>query len=754
MASLTNYKNMFSEEDDSYESDCDSVYSGTSLDIVEVLGDRDYDDEEPLQTEANQLDDDQEDFDEKNRYADSLIQNSDDMVLINKAREMPSEYEMNTCFHTILNTEILNKHISLAVKVIEKWWVLCLCSKVLKTTKKQIKDQWKELSDWKTETKQNKRFISQLTELVPLQVQYKQMMVVKHSNKMEKEKASIIIVHEHSRLANIQADTNRRAATAARNKLKNEGMNKKSKWHTDQAFGGYALKSTEPKNSKTGSGRRSFRKVKNELYHVVKEQVVEKNEEQDEQDEQDEQELVELVNINRLCVEKNNEREMREKVDALEKKLEKEIEIAFFRKKADELNEFVDTMIKNKKKTKKFVETNFKSLFAQKKIYRMVNDTQYTARCNGFEDLGNKEKLVSVLKYTSLCNSVTNKKKCYHKNCRFAHSIDQLVEKHCRFGIGCKFVKQMANGQYQNQVFASTRKTCSFMHTGEDKQGFCLRMGLPTPVLPTPVLPTPVLPKPVLPTPVLPKPVLPTLPTQNKNTKTEWCDVVVNSLTLTSDQKTSMVSDKTESSNAFQITIRKQGLLKLVDVVQSGFNYEKDDVVFQPIKEKTQQLDIAMEKVFKTVELINKRVMVIDSINMRVTNSIDDTDNAMEKVFKTVELINKRVMVIDSINMRVTNSIDDTDNAMEKVVKAVELINKRVMLIDSINKGVCDAMKKETEINNRLMTDKFAGIEFINKIVADQVKLINKRVSKEDRVIENYWTSKSLEHMRSIKIVC
>jgi hypothetical protein len=51
MASLTNYTN------DSYESDCDSVYSDTSLDDVEVLGDRDYDDEEPLQTEASKRDD-------------------------------------------------------------------------------------------------------------------------------------------------------------------------------------------------------------------------------------------------------------------------------------------------------------------------------------------------------------------------------------------------------------------------------------------------------------------------------------------------------------------------------------------------------------------------------------------------------------------------------------------------------------------------------------------------------------------------
>ena len=69
--------------------------------------------------------------------------------------------------------------------------------------------------------------------------------------------------------------------------------------------------------------------------------------------------------------------------------------------------------------------------------------------------------MADILTYTTLCRSVTENKKCFHKNCRFAHSIDQLKPRECRFRDACGFVKQSINGHYENVNFGKTGKKCS-----------------------------------------------------------------------------------------------------------------------------------------------------------------------------------------------------------------------------------------------------------------------------------------------------
>lgn len=64
---------------------------------------------------------------------------------------------------------------------------------------------------------------------------------------------------------------------------------------------------------------------------------------------------------------------------------------------------------------------------------------------------------------TVMCKSVASNKKCYHgKNCRFAHTIDELNVIECRFGHRCRVYE-----------------TCKFMHPeSETKKEYLIRTGV------------------------------------------------------------------------------------------------------------------------------------------------------------------------------------------------------------------------------------------------------------------------------------
>lgn len=69
-------------------------------------------------------------------------------------------------------------------------------------------------------------------------------------------------------------------------------------------------------------------------------------------------------------------------------------------------------------------------------------------RASGEKMLGDKTALAKVLTKTTLCKSVTDKsgklvpknkrKKCHHKECRFAHSLAELQVRECIYGDSCR----------------------------------------------------------------------------------------------------------------------------------------------------------------------------------------------------------------------------------------------------------------------------------------------------------------------------
>ena len=93
-------------------------------------------------------------------------------------------------------------------------------------------------------------------------------------------------------------------------------------------------------------------------------------------------------------------------------------------------------------------------------------------------------KLVEVqdLTFTKMCNSVISSKVCLHgKNCRFAHSMEQLQKKPCAFPDRCRFATCTGEGVYKNKPCQKTGKICSFWHQNETNQSYADRLGFKLP---------------------------------------------------------------------------------------------------------------------------------------------------------------------------------------------------------------------------------------------------------------------------------
>ena len=80
--------------------------------------------------------------------------------------------------------------------------------------------------------------------------------------------------------------------------------------------------------------------------------------------------------------------------------------------------------------------------------------------------------LNEILKYTKMCDSVKNNKKCNRKKCNFAHSIEQLKIQECFNKEKCRNVEYKNDGEYINKG----SKLCKHLHPYETKQNYVKRI--------------------------------------------------------------------------------------------------------------------------------------------------------------------------------------------------------------------------------------------------------------------------------------
>ena len=99
---------------------------------------------------------------------------------------------------------------------------------------------------------------------------------------------------------------------------------------------------------------------------------------------------------------------------------------------------------------------------------------QHSQRGEAYNALSNKTELGAHLAKTRMCNSVEKKETCRHGgNCRFAHSLEELVTRNCFFKDECRFVR-FENGKLVN----NGRDICRNKHPHESQDEFIERVGL------------------------------------------------------------------------------------------------------------------------------------------------------------------------------------------------------------------------------------------------------------------------------------
>ena len=532
MPIYTNYQNMYDSDSDESESyDEIEVYSDFESDIE---GDRYIDEEINMQQE---MEVDNFEKEERARYHYFRVQKPDEMEIILPARtDMPSSDDMNAWYFNIIKTEEDEKTRSWAVSVLEPLFIRYLAMKKIRDLKQIQLNKMCELLDWKRTRSIHKVGISTLEPLPTneeLDIEYNEMQRQRTiSNKIQAE------LTERIRMIAVRAKAKRdaeRSQKIFRQKGKARamariGMNKNTKWHKDRRAGSLSIIKTSRKGqsiavstvqNKTGTGRRAQRKKKQaeemskQLNHakslpvplvpeikmvnyipieeetdeieLTDEQIAQRDKDRDEERKQEAEDLehaIAAINKAHIAKEKRDEQEaILDKIkmeEIAQQQAEEQYFISTMCKNKDLLWDKKDVRTKRKKKTKRKVIISIHPT-SEIKTFRGTmyeDDSDFAIRTEAFNILGDKEKLGKALMFTRLCRSVTQKTKCRHRICNFAHSVDQLQEKFCRFGITCKFVKSIGNGLYKNNKFGRTGKVCACLHPYESKEAFCNRLGL------------------------------------------------------------------------------------------------------------------------------------------------------------------------------------------------------------------------------------------------------------------------------------
>ena len=462
--------------------------------------------------------------------------NPKDMTVILPPRVLPSVEEMNSEWDNYINNVLAKEYITKLEKmgaiIKASWDVRRAKAEAEKKTEDLLKWRMNMVSNWR---KRMRGFegISRLGSLTSFEKDEKLMRLQEADEAKAKEELDKQAVIQQAQLA---ADKAKKKASLEfkEREMKKLGMNKKTDAHRTRAVGALVFKTKtsvlKPVLSEAEKTAREADKAARTAANAEKNKAKEKakilwmaenaraqaiqkpkviaidyiaveeaeeNEEEAEQnaeqkaeqkaeqeaEQKAEDDALKAFNIaSVLIVEAREAREEKDKakkaeVDALEAESDA-LEVHFISTMAKSMgmNEYHTTAIKDEKKLK--IDLGFVGLISQKKAERCLTDAKYAKRSEAFSDLADKTKLEEVLTFTTLCKSVTSGKKCYHTNCRFAHSIEHLKPRECRFGQSCGFVKKMENGQYMNAKFGRTGKSCSAMHPGEDQKGLASRLGV------------------------------------------------------------------------------------------------------------------------------------------------------------------------------------------------------------------------------------------------------------------------------------
>ncbi len=135
------------------------------------------------------------------------------------------------------------------------------------------------------------------------------------------------------------------------------------------------------------------------------------------------------------------------------------------------------TVVTRKRKRKKNTLTPEQQIYQS--LFKTTSKKDEYKRMSGKQKLADKKQMQKSLLRSRLCRSIETGKKCPHgKNCRFAHSIDEIELVDCYFGHSCNRVSITTNGVYKNMRNCNK---CTYKHPDESINNYCTRIGLKIP---------------------------------------------------------------------------------------------------------------------------------------------------------------------------------------------------------------------------------------------------------------------------------
>lgn len=739
---LSDYSDNYSDDEGYFGPDSNSLYE----DRFEDSEDEDEKINEP--TRMEKIEDEIEQW-ENTR---PKLQDPDTMEFILPARKIPTVEEMDREFYDMLARERRAADEKWAVTMIEDFFCQCLKNKHTRDDANYQAWRSAKLAAWKKARNPPVKYILSLKPIGEFETEYK--LMEEHESRAKAIKKGIA-----DRLQSIRAAAEWKIAEAKREKARRatykqrarakQGMNKKSAWHKDRQSGALVFATKTVTVGSTGEGKRVKRKERRakerEEAHkqatrmALMEAKVEEpeidvsdSEEDERTQEERDAEATELANalahINKACIEKAGKWEQYIESEKKERARKATVE----KKEKDSWTMVGYLPTKANKKPKKMSLGEFCtpiSLLDQATKRRVATDEKYAKRCEAFDELGDKDKLEKVLKFTQMCRSVIQKKKCYHKNCRFAHSIEQLVKRDCRFGLSCNFVKAIGNGNFVNKKFGHTGKTCACYHPQEHERSFCQRMNIEY----TPKIVTP---KPIpksVPGP-FPRPEIKVETTQVKTPESVWAKVVSNAeqkekaeeakakmtkswnqvviATLTDKEKSEKygigaqllgkVSEECGNIPIIPTVIRKtwdkRGLgfsfhgtttTTKVLVTTQGFSWVAGKVL-QPKRERKQRWDVVdpkMVKVFTAVAVINQKIAIETAKAKAVEiNERLQAEVAERKERKTLTKVKSSHKLSRSSKRRSPKKIEKPETVIYRVPKD----KAELAMLSAIRSGITD----------------------------------------------------------------
>jgi hypothetical protein len=105
----------------------------------------------------------------------------------------------------------------------------------------------------------------------------------------------------------------------------------------------------------------------------------------------------------------------------------------------------------------------------KRKNSRMITIGQYS-----INNMENDNSVYNKTFKTKLCSSFKNNKSCFYgKNCKYAHSYDELNIKKCLFSENCNKITINEEGKILNK---NDNNICKFIHNNETKEDYINRL--------------------------------------------------------------------------------------------------------------------------------------------------------------------------------------------------------------------------------------------------------------------------------------